>query len=221
MALSDSQFVVRVRCRVAPLSAISRSRDRAPNVINMYSWVNAETEEEEKEATWSDVAQLYLDLLKCVHVSECDREEKPVVYLGIVPSDPLKEILIEQYPLLKRLNNGDGKTQDNVDNGADEESSEDEEDLVLPPITLLTCFYIQTHKGTYRILWRLSHSSVYSSHTIEFKLDSNVPLTNPSHPQYPYNKRTRITPQNAYRIPHTQSSPKVRSFTLSTDTLIS
>lgn len=136
----------------------------------MYSWLNADPAEEEEEvATWNNFAQLYLDLLKCVHVSECDREEKPVVYLDIVPSSPLKGLLDEQYPLPKRLQpqaplediqedngdrNGDGDDQDNENENENAQQDVDEgilesfEGLELPPITLLTCFYIQTHKGS-------------------------------------------------------------------------
>lgn len=128
----------------------------------MYSWLlpDPEEEEEEKQTTWTEFTQLYLDLLKCVHVSEWDREEKPVVYTGVVPSLILRSLLGEnlnatskQLPITNQIGDnslGEDYIQDDI-NGhqeSDDEEEEEEDDLPDSPLTILTCYYIHTHKGT-------------------------------------------------------------------------
>lgn len=130
----------------------------------MYPWQEPEPEQEEvPEVTWSEFTQLYLDHLKCVHVSEWDREEKPIVYTDVVPSTALAQLLIEQFCI---QTNG-VKEPESVELDEDEEAEPVEEEIETPnlPITLLTCFYIQTHKGTefncvlrYRSLYHSLHS---------------------------------------------------------------
>lgn len=142
----------------------------------MYAWANPESApEEEPEVTWSEFTQLYLDLLKCVHVSEYDREERPIVYTVNVPSLPLAQLLISQYCCKARANGVSAQNDQSEDDESEYESdSEDEdddddqqdssqektdndekeeEDLV--PLTFLTCFFIHTHKGTDRLLARV------------------------------------------------------------------
>lgn len=121
----------------------------------MYSWLKTDSEkEEEPEVTWSEFTQLFLEQYKCVHVSEYDREEKPIVYTDVVPSFALSKLLIEQF-CPEYQTNGVSESAEPDENGETEEQDEEEEseqEIPVLPITLLTCFYIQTHKGELRLL---------------------------------------------------------------------
>lgn len=87
----------------------------------------------EPEATWTEFTSLYLDLLKWLHISEWDREEKPCVYTGIVPSRLYRDT-VSPYPT------------DTCDGHNDDDESDDTPDY---PLAILTCYYIHTHKGIY------------------------------------------------------------------------
>lgn len=50
----------------------------------MYSWIN-----EPPQATWSEIATLFLENYKCLTYSEIDREEIPGYYTKSVPSLPI------------------------------------------------------------------------------------------------------------------------------------
>lgn len=108
----------------------------------MFGWRLDSDKEEEVEVTWSEFTQLYLEVLKCVHVSEYDHEEKPCKYLN-VPSQPLAKIINDQFGI---KTNGVQESDDSeaaVENGQSEP-----DDKPALPITILTCFFWQTHKGT-------------------------------------------------------------------------
>lgn len=121
----------------------------------MYSWLKSDIEPvEEPEVTWTEFTQLFRELYKCVHVSEYDREEKPVFYSELVPSGPLVQVFIDHFGLKTNGVNqqepdteANGQTEEDTanQNGQPEEQPEPEEPNL--PITLLTCYYIQTHKG--------------------------------------------------------------------------
>lgn len=51
----------------------------------MFSWLKTA---EPKEATWSEISQVYIEKYKCVTYSDIDREQRPVVYTN-VPSVPI------------------------------------------------------------------------------------------------------------------------------------
>lgn len=50
----------------------------------MYSWIN-----EPPQATWSEIATLFLENYKCLTYSEIDRQEIPAYYTKAVPSVPI------------------------------------------------------------------------------------------------------------------------------------
>lgn len=74
--------------------------------------------EEIPEATWLDLSEYYRENYKCVTFSEYDREEKPVCY-SKEHSQACTDIKL--LPLITNL--------------------------AFNPITFLTCYYFQTHKG--------------------------------------------------------------------------
>lgn len=121
----------------------------------MYSWLrpSPEPEQEVPEATWTEFAHLYLDQLRCVHVSQWDREERPIIYSGLIPSEQLCTLLIEDLGLDQQAN-GEPVPQEQLESEESDSDAliqqkqvEETPDFFRFPITLLTCFYIQTHKG--------------------------------------------------------------------------
>lgn len=122
-----------------------------------------EPEPEPPEATWSEFVQLYLEKLKCVHVSQYDREEKPSIYLN-VPSDTLSHLL-RQLDGEKPQTNGQPEPEQTDADGQDPtqtNTADIEVDYFRFPITVLTSFYIQTHQGM-RLAWPLPSAPCHAN----------------------------------------------------------
>lgn len=117
-------------------SNIGGWRPRGPlRVVFIMFWMDPD---EIVEATWSEFTQLYRDQHKCVTVSEYDHEEKPVVYTKDTPSPTAGRIYLVQVQ--GEIVCDDADQQQIVCN--EQQQSKD-----YFPQPILTCYFIQTHKG--------------------------------------------------------------------------
>lgn len=141
----------------------------------MFSWRDPEPVEE-IEVTWTEFTQLFKELYKCVHVSQYDHEEKPVIYTDLIPSSPLVQLFIEQFGIQTngvnqkpiQENEETEQTDGAEQNGEPAPQPEPEEPNL--PLTILTCFYIQTHQGIRSLGQCQMHTNFYSKLIISIKI---------------------------------------------------
>lgn len=132
----------------APCSITGVRKARCVFLRNMCSWMY-EVPDETVEVLFPNFSHLYRDLHKCVTVSEYDHEEKPVVYT-LVPSDAATVSLLKQLktklPAKKPPPSTSTEAEAEVtDTSLDTDTCDPSQNL---PQTILTCYFIQTHKGT-------------------------------------------------------------------------